>query len=99
MSSRLNEDLSRYSALCEERMHDILDVVDTSEINRESMSYSLFAGGKRLSPALCLASCEMLGGRAEDAVSAWTTTISGGESRATTWPSGRRTRSWPGTAC
>ena len=70
MSSRLNEELSRYSALCEERMHDILDVVDTSEINRESMSYSLFAGGKRLRPALCLASCEMLGGRAEDAVSA-----------------------------
>ena len=28
----------------------------------ESMKYSLMAGGKRIRPILCLASCEMFGG-------------------------------------
>lgn len=35
---------------------------------RESMMYSLMAGGKRLRPILVLASAEALGGRAEDAM-------------------------------
>jgi geranylgeranyl diphosphate synthase, type II len=34
----------------------------------ESMRYSLMAGGKRLRPILCLASCEMLGGHVEMAM-------------------------------
>jgi len=33
-----------------------------------AMRYSLFAGGKRLRPALCLAAAEACGGRAEDAL-------------------------------
>ena len=32
---------------------------------REAMRYSLLAGGKRLRPILCLASCELAGGNAE----------------------------------
>lgn len=35
---------------------------------RDSMVYSLFAGGKRLRPVLCLAAYEACGGRTEDAV-------------------------------
>lgn len=34
----------------------------------EAMRYSVFAGGKRLRPALCIASCEALGGKREDAL-------------------------------
>jgi geranylgeranyl diphosphate synthase, type II len=34
----------------------------------ESMRYSLMAGGKRLRPILCLASCEMMGGTVEMAM-------------------------------
>ncbi|MEK7850816.1 MAG: polyprenyl synthetase family protein, partial [Deltaproteobacteria bacterium] len=35
-----------------------------------SVRYSLMAGGKRIRPILCLASCETVGGRAEDALQA-----------------------------
>jgi len=35
---------------------------------REAMRYSLLAGGKRLRPVLCLASCELAGGDAELAI-------------------------------
>lgn len=34
----------------------------------ESMRYSLLAGGKRIRPIMCLAACEMLGGKLEDAM-------------------------------
>lgn len=34
----------------------------------EAMRYSVFAGGKRLRPALCIASCEALGGEREEAL-------------------------------
>jgi geranylgeranyl diphosphate synthase type II len=34
----------------------------------ESMSYSLMAGGKRIRPVLCLAACEMFGGKEETAM-------------------------------
>ncbi|MBC1225006.1 polyprenyl synthetase family protein [Nostoc sp. UCD121] len=38
------------------------------EILYESMRYSLLAGGKRLRPILCLASCELVGGTVEMAM-------------------------------
>ena len=38
------------------------------EIIYESMRYSLLAGGKRLRPILCLATCEMMGGSVEIAM-------------------------------
>lgn len=34
----------------------------------KSMRYSVFAGGKRLRPALCFAACEAVGGRVRDAM-------------------------------
>jgi geranylgeranyl diphosphate synthase type II len=34
----------------------------------EAMNYSLFAGGKRLRPILCVASCEAVGGKEKDAL-------------------------------
>jgi len=34
----------------------------------ESMDYSLMAGGKRIRPVLCIASCEMFGGSQADAM-------------------------------
>lgn len=34
----------------------------------EAMRYSLLAGGKRVRPALCLAACELVGGRIEQAL-------------------------------
>lgn len=37
---------------------------------RESMRYSLLAGGKRLRPILAIAACETVGGRAEDIIQA-----------------------------
>lgn len=36
----------------------------------KAMRYSIFAGGKRLRPALCIASCEACGGTSEQAVAA-----------------------------
>lgn len=36
----------------------------------EAMRYSLFTGGKRLRPVLCLAACEMAGGSPQDAMPA-----------------------------
>ena len=36
---------------------------ENPEILRESMRYSLLAGGKRIRPILCLASCSLAGGR------------------------------------
>lgn len=38
------------------------------EILHEAMRYSLLAGGKRIRPALCLAACELMGGRIEAAM-------------------------------
>ena len=38
------------------------------EVIHESMRYSLLAGGKRVRPALCLASCELVGGSIEQAM-------------------------------
>ncbi len=38
------------------------------ELLREAMRYSLLAGGKRIRPMLCLASCELAGGDSEQAL-------------------------------
>ena len=35
---------------------------------REAMRYSLLAGGKRLRPILCLAACELAGGKVNEAL-------------------------------
>lgn len=40
------------------------------QVIHEAMRYSLLAGGKRVRPALCLAACELVGGRLEAAMPA-----------------------------
>lgn len=53
--------LTERKALVEQALAQSLQVVYPETIY-ESMQYSLMAGGKRLRPILCLASCEMMGG-------------------------------------
>ncbi|KHO62400.1 farnesyl-diphosphate synthase [Thermoanaerobacter sp. YS13] len=56
------EKLREKQQLVEKELHRILDIEEKPEIIYEAMRYSVFAGGKRLRPVLCLASCELLGG-------------------------------------
>ena len=69
------EQYQRYVAMVEETIEQILpqtdkDCPDGMQIPKhlcEAMRYSLLAGGKRVRPVLLLATCEMLGGDAEQA--------------------------------
>jgi geranylgeranyl diphosphate synthase type II len=62
------------SAYLEERRPQVEAALDAAvpmqypETLYESMRYSLLAGGKRLRPILCLASCELVGGNPEVAM-------------------------------
>ena len=57
--SNLNETLNEYNALTEAKMQEYLCRKDIPEELQKAMSYSVFAGGKRLRPALVLATCEL----------------------------------------
>jgi geranylgeranyl diphosphate synthase, type II len=59
--------LAQRQALVETALDRALPVTYPEKIY-ESMRYSLMAGGKRLRPILCLASCELLGGTLEMAM-------------------------------
>jgi geranylgeranyl diphosphate synthase type II len=64
-------ELSTYLAQRQERVEAALDQsipVFYPEAIYQSMRYSLLAGGKRLRPILCLASCELAGGTVEMAL-------------------------------
>jgi len=52
--------------LINKRLEDLLSYVDAPQIIIEAMKYSLFAGGKRIRPILCIAVCEALEGNLED---------------------------------
>lgn len=56
-----NERLREKQQLVEEELHRIFDIDEKPEIIYEAMRYSVFAGGKRLRPVLCLSACELLG--------------------------------------
>lgn len=56
--------LARQKALVEEALDASLSATNPQTIY-QSMRYSLLAGGKRLRPILCLATCEMMGGTVE----------------------------------
>ncbi len=64
----IHDKLGAYTALIDEKLRQILNAVGMSKPLFDSMSYSVFAGGKRLRPALCMAACELLGGTAEAAL-------------------------------
>ena len=58
-------DFNAYFGSARERVEAALDASmgpERPESLRESMRYSLLAGGKRLRPILCLAACELVGG-------------------------------------
>ena len=57
-----------YVAMTESMLRVLADQSNTPSILYDSMVYSLFAGGKRLRPVLCLATCEMLDGTATEAL-------------------------------
>lgn len=63
-----SEQQSRYVAVIEPALQAYLKEKEIPGLLQESMSYSVFAGGKRLRPCLMLAACEMLGGLVEDAL-------------------------------
>ncbi|WHE08042.1 polyprenyl synthetase family protein [Thermoanaerobacterium thermosaccharolyticum] len=49
-------------------LNKLLDIDDKPEILYDAMRYSVFAGGKRLRPVLCISSCELVGGDRDDAL-------------------------------
>ncbi|MBF2006792.1 MAG: polyprenyl synthetase family protein [Chlorogloeopsis fritschii C42_A2020_084] len=59
--------LKERQQLCEEALEQTIPVRYPEKIY-EAMRYSLLAGGKRLRPILCLATCEMTGGTIEMAM-------------------------------
>lgn len=59
--------LKERQKLCEAALDESIPVIYPEKIY-ESMRYSLLAGGKRLRPILCLATCEMMGGTIEMAM-------------------------------
>ncbi len=58
----LMQTMGRYTALTESALTQYLDAPNIPQRLKDSMAYSLFAGGKRLRPCLALAACELLGG-------------------------------------
>ena len=64
----LSERLTQYSDLTERKLGELLNESEHAPILQESMAYSVFSGGKRVRPALCMAACELCGGAPEDAL-------------------------------
>ena len=64
----LSEQLTAYSRLTEQKLRELLDETSCAPVLNRSMVYSTFSGGKRVRPALCMAACELCGGKAEDAL-------------------------------
>ena len=57
-----------YLPLIEEALDRYSGSFDLPELFLRSMRYSLLSGGKRIRACLCLACCELVGGKAEDAL-------------------------------
>lgn len=70
-SNKVTFDLSAYlksrQKLCNVALEQAIPIIYPEKIY-EAMRYSLLAGGKRLRPILCLATCEMIGGTVEMAM-------------------------------
>jgi geranylgeranyl diphosphate synthase type II len=64
----LKDRLDYYAALPEQKLGELLGDAAIPALLKESMAYSVFSGGKRLRPSLCMAACELCGGTAEDAL-------------------------------
>lgn len=66
----LSERLTYYSEMTEKKLGELLGAGERAPILQESMAYSVFSGGKRIRPALCMAACALCGGAPEDALTA-----------------------------
>lgn len=55
----LDKKIKEYNSLVEEKMLEYLNKGDIPEELQKTMAYSVFAGGKRLRPALLLAACNL----------------------------------------
>lgn len=65
------DQLRRCSQASNEALEQILPPSDEKPLRlHEAMRYSVFAGGKRLRPALCITACEACGGTIEQALAA-----------------------------
>ena len=64
----LSERLTYYSEMTEKKLGELLGAGERAPILQESMAYSVFSGGKRIRPALCMAACALCGGAPEDAL-------------------------------
>ena len=64
----LSEKLTAYSRMTERKLKELLEETACAPVLNRSMVYSTFSGGKRVRPALCMAACELCGGKAEDAL-------------------------------
>ena len=60
--------MTDYLSLIETALDGYSAAFDLPELFYRSMRYSLLDGGKRIRACLCLACCELVGGRAEDAL-------------------------------
>ena len=65
MNSDLKVKLNSYKQVTEDYLSSCLKNRGIPPRLLEAMEYSLLAGGKRLRPALCLAVCDLLGGKRE----------------------------------
>lgn len=68
MSDFLLETFARFGALTDKKMHEYLQNGEIPENLRETMAYSVFAGGKKLRSTLLLAVNEYCNGNIEDAL-------------------------------
>jgi geranylgeranyl diphosphate synthase, type I len=59
--------LNKYSQLIEPKISELLSSY-VDDKNREVVKYQILAGGKRLRPALVFITCQLLGGKENDAV-------------------------------
>ena len=63
----IKEQLREYAEMVDKYLDQYLPIKDNPQkIIYEAMRYSVFAGGKRLRPALMVGACEMCGGNVED---------------------------------
>jgi geranylgeranyl diphosphate synthase type II len=65
--ARLRHYLNDRKALIDQRLREYFPPIDgPAAVISEAMTYSLFAGGKRLRPILCMASASIVGGLEEN---------------------------------
>lgn len=66
--NKVLDKIEYYSQIVNEKMEEYIKNDEIPLKLQEAMAYSVFAGGKRLRPALVLASCELFGGNIEKAL-------------------------------